>query len=118
MSPAIRICAGLFLVVFLYYVVKLVRKGRLRLRYSVMWMFLGVVALLVDAFPAILFWASDLIGFVSPSNLLLMVAVMVLLVVCLSLSVSVSRSVTAVKNLTQRVAILEKEIEVERAKRP
>ena len=111
MSPVIRICAALFLVVFLYYVLKLVRKGRLRLRYSVMWLFLGAVALLVDAFPAILYWTAGTIGFVAPSNLLLVVAVMVLLAVCLSLSVSVSRSASAVKNLTQRVAILEKEIE-------
>lgn len=106
-----RVLAALFLVVFLYYVVKLVRKGRLRLRYSVLWLFLGAAALLVDAFPNLLYWTSELIGFVTPSNLLLVVAVMVLLVVCLSLSVSVSRSVVAVKNLTQRVAILEKEIE-------
>lgn len=112
MSPVIRICAGLFLVFFLYYVVKLVRKGRLRLRYSVLWLFLGVLALIVDVFPSILYSLALLTGFIAPSNFLLTVAVMVLLTVCLSLSVSVSRSVSAVKNLTQRVAILEKEIEL------
>lgn len=111
MAPIIRICAGLFLVVFLYYVVKLVRKGRLRLRYSALWLFLGAAALVVDIFPGILYWASDLVGFFAPSNFMLCVAVMVLLTICLSLSVSVSRSVSAVKNLTQRIAILEKEIE-------
>ncbi len=106
-----RVLAALFLVVFLYYVVKLVRKGRLRLRYSVLWLFLGAAALLVDAFPNLLYWASGVIGFAAPSNLLLVVAVAVLLAICLSLSVSVSRSVVAIRNLTQRTAILEKEIE-------
>ena len=112
MSPVIRICAALFLVVFLYYVLKLVRKGRLRLRYSALWLFLGAIALLIDIFPGILYWLSALVGFITPSNFMLAVAVMVLLTICLSLSVSVSRSVSAVKNLTQRVAILEKEIEL------
>lgn len=110
MYPIMRILIAVVLVTFLYSVFRLISQGRLLLKYSLLWMLLCVVALVCDIFPGIVYWASDTIGFLSPSNFVLLVAVVLLLAVALSLSVAVSRAVVANKNLTQRMALLEHEI--------
>ena len=50
-------------------------------------------------------------GFVNPANFLFLGAIVLLLAISLSLSVAVSRHVLAIKSLTQRIALLEKELE-------
>lgn len=111
MNVVLRFGAALFFGVFLIYVLKLVSKGKLLLKYALLWMFLCAAALICDVWPEIIFAISGAVGFISPSNFVLLGAVVVLLAISLSLSVAVSRHVLAVKNLTQRVAILEKELE-------
>lgn len=110
MSVVIRISAAAFFLVFLIYVLGLVSKGKLQLKYSLLWMVLCIAILICDAFPVIPFWFSRMLGFITPSNFILIVAIAVLFAICLSLSIAVSRLVTAVKNLAQRVALLEKEL--------
>ena len=111
MNVVLRICAAIFFLGFLFYVLRLVSKGKLQLKYSLLWILLCIVILICDAFPGIIFWFSGLLGFITPSNFMFIVAIVLLLAICLSLSVAVSRLVIAVKNLAQRVAILEKELE-------
>lgn len=110
MYLVMRVLIAVVLVVFLYSVFRLISQGRLLLKYSLLWILLCIVALACDIFPSIVYWASDTIGFLSPSNFVLLVAVVLLLAVALSLSVAVSRAVVANKNLTQRMALLEHEI--------
>lgn len=107
----LRICAAVFFFGFLAYVLRLVSRGKLQLKYSLLWILLCVVILVCDAFPEIIFCFSELLGFITASNFMFIVAIVLLLAICLSLSIVVSRLVVAVKNLTQRVAILEKELE-------
>ena len=111
MSLAIRIILAVSSVIFLIYVLKLVAKGKLLLKYSLLWLVLGIILLLCAAFPGIVLSLSGLIGFVSPSNLVFLAAIGILLAVSLSLSVIASRQVIAIKNLTQRLALLESENE-------
>ena len=111
MNVVLRLGAALFFGGFLVYVLRLVSKGKLLLKYALLWMFLSVTALICDIWPQIIYAVSGAIGFISPSNFILLGAAMILLAISLSLSVAVSRHVLAVKNLTQRVAILEVELE-------
>ena len=111
MNVVLRLGAALFFGVFLVYVLKLVSKGKLLLKYALLWLFLCAAALICDVWPQIIYAVSCAIGFISPSNFVLLGAVVLLLAISLSMSVAVSRHVLAVKNLTQRVALLEKELE-------
>ena len=60
---------------------------------------------------SLFFIAPRLFGFVNPANFLFLGAIVLLLAISLSLSVAVSRHVLAIKSLTQRIALLEKELE-------
>ena len=108
MSMIIRVGAGVIFSGLFFYVVSLVGKGKLLLKYSLLWLCLCVVALLSVCFPELIYRISGCIGFISPSNFAFLVAVVLLLMISLSLS----RLVTACKNLTQRIAILENENDV------
>ena len=68
-------------------------------------------ALICDICPQIIYSCSTAIGFVNPANFLFLGAIVLLLAISLSLSVAVSRHVLAIKNLTHRIALLEKELE-------
>lgn len=114
MSIALRVLMVAISVVFIGFVVRLVGKGRLLLRYSLTWLALGLVCLLCSLFPEIVYAISGLVGFVTPSNFILVIGLLLLLVVALSLTAVVSRLSTANKNLVQRVALLEKTIEFSR----
>ena len=111
MSMIIRVGAGVIFSGLFFYVVSLVGKGKLLLKYSLLWLCLCVVALFSVCFPELIYRISDRIGFISPSNFAF-VAVVLLLMISLSLSIAISRLVTACKNLTQRIAILENENDV------
>lgn len=110
MYLVVRVLIAVVLLVFLYNVFRLISQGKLLLKYSLLWILLCVASLLCVAFPGIIYWASSTIGFLSPSNFVLLGAVVLLLAIVLSLSVAVSRAIVANKNLTQRLALLEQEL--------
>ena len=109
MNFFLRIGAAIFFGGFLVYVLRLVSKGKMLLKYSLLWILMCMAALLCDLFPQLIFYCSTAIGFVNPANFLFLGAIVLLLAI--SLSLSVSRHVLAIKSLTQRIALLEKELE-------
>lgn len=92
------------------YIVHLVKHDRLQLKYSLIWLGLGLSALISSIFPLPLFALGSFLGFMTPSNFVFACVVFFLLISCLALSSIVSKQATAIKNLTQRLAIVEREL--------
>lgn len=111
MSVVLRVLVAIIFVVFLICVLRLVSKDKLLLKYSLLWILLCVVCVICDLFPEIVYFASGILGFISPSNFIFLVSIALLLAISLSLSVAVSRLTIANKNLAQRIALLEKDLE-------
>ena len=111
MSVVLRLLVAAIFIVFLICVLRLVSKDKLLLKYSLLWILLCVVCVICDLFPEIVYFASGILGFISPSNFIFLVSIALLLAISLSLSVAVSRLTIANKNLVQRVALLEKDLE-------
>ena len=107
MSFAIRFGSALVFLFLLLYVCSLVSKGKLLLKYSLLWIFLCCLALLSLLLPDLVYCISNWLGFITASNFVLVIAIVLLLLISLSLS----RLVLAIKNLTQRIALLEKDLE-------
>lgn len=110
MGIALRVLIAVLFVVFLVCVLKLVSRDKLLLKYSLLWLLLFAIGLVGALLPEVVYWISGLTGFISPSNFIFLISIVLLLAISLSLSVAVSRATIAIKNLTQRVAILEKEL--------
>ena len=108
---ALKIIAVLACLAFMVMVCIQVSKGRLLLRYSLLWLTLALVTMLVSLFPEPVFAIASLFGFALPSNFVFFVALFFLLAICLSLSVVVSRQAVRMKNIIQSQALLEKRLE-------
>lgn len=98
--------AVLFVAVVLIFVFEMLRRQKIREKYAVLWIVIGVATLILAAFPDLLFWASHLVGVQVPSNLLFAIAVILLLGVTLHLSREVSESEDEIRALAEEVAIL------------
>ncbi|AEB07233.1 hypothetical protein Corgl_1127 [Coriobacterium glomerans PW2] len=102
-----QIAIAIVCLVLLVYVLHLVKHERLQLRYSLLWLMLTTLTLLCAIFPKPLFSMSTFFGFETASNFIYFVGLLFSLVIMLSLSSIVSKQSTSIKNLAQRVALLE-----------
>lgn len=96
--------------VLLIYVFFLVKKGKLQLRYALLWITLAFVILLCSLFPKGLFAVTHVFGFETPANFIFVVGFFFLLLIVLSLGVVASKQADSIKVLTQRLALLEHEL--------
>ena len=97
--------------VLLVFIVYLVQRKRLRLKYSLLWLALSLIAGLCALFPGPLFALAQLLGFETASNFIFVIGFFFLLAFCLSLSVIASRQTENIKTLIQELAILKQSTE-------
>ena len=96
---------------FLFWVFRLLRSQRLSLRDSLLWVVSTLVAAGLVLFPAVLVWASSLLGFQTPSNAVYGAAVLYLAVNVLFNTVAGSMNAARLRRLTQECALLRAELE-------
>jgi len=97
-------------VLILVVVIELLRRGHLRERHAMWWLFAGVLALIVGVFPSTLEWAATVIGIEVPLNLVLFVSIAILFLVCLQHSSELTVLEEKTRTLAERVALLELEL--------
>ncbi|SDQ79552.1 DUF2304 domain-containing protein [Microbacterium sp. cf332] len=95
-----------FSLALLVIVVRLLILRRIREKYAVLWLVLGVIVLVLGVFPGVLEAATDVLGVELPVNLLFATALAVLLGVALHLSWELSMSEDETRRLAEDVAIL------------
>lgn len=109
MSGSLKIVAICSCFLLFTYVIYLVRKDRLQLKYSLLWLAFGSVVLVLSLIPGPLFALARIFGFETASNFIFFTGFIFLILIALSLSAIVSKQAIAIKNLTQRIALIEAE---------
>ena len=94
-------------VAILIYVFEMLRRQKLREKYAVLWIIVGVGTLILSAFPQLLSGASRLLGIQVPANLLFIMTLLLLVGVCLHLSREQSMAEDEVRILAEELAILQ-----------
>ena len=89
------------------YIVDLLRRGRLRERHAVLWLFAALAALIVSIAPGILVSAADALGVDVPVNLMFFVAIVVLFLVSIQHSTELTKIEEQNRKLVETVALLE-----------
>lgn len=107
----LRLSALAVLVLFLVWVVGLIRRQRLSVRDSLVWLLTTLLAILVTLFPGILVAASRLVGIHVPANAFFAGGILYLAVNVLVSTLAISDNAARVRRLTQECAILRAEIE-------
>ncbi|GAB5077720.1 DUF2304 domain-containing protein [Arthrobacter sp. AD-310] len=97
---------SIVVVAILFFVFEMLRRQKLREKYAVLWIVIGIGTLLLSAFPSLLEKASGLIGIQVPANLLFIMTLVLLVGVCLHLSREQSQAEDEVRILCEEVALL------------
>jgi hypothetical protein len=101
---------SIVVVAILFFVFEMLRRQKLREKYAVLWIIIGLGTLLLSAFPALLESASRLVGIQVPANLLFIMTLVLLVGVCLHLSQEQSQAEDEVRILAEEIAILRQDL--------
>lgn len=97
--------------VTLILIVEMLRRRRMREKYAVLWLVIGVAVLAIGIFPGLLRTASDIVNVQVPANLLFFLAGIVLLLVSAHHSAELSQLEEETRTLAEEVALLRFELE-------
>lgn len=100
---------GTGLLIFLV-TLQLLRRGRIPVKFSILWFIVAVILLVVGIFPNFIVLISTRIGFISMSNMLVGILIFLLFAMCIALTVVVSGQATKITLLIQEVSMLKKKI--------
>lgn len=106
-----NLAAFLLALVIVALVVEMVRRKKLREKYAVLWLVVGIATLVLAAFPHLLNIVAALVGIQIPSNLLFAIGILMLLGVCLHLSWEISLVEDETRTLAEEVAILRTQLD-------
>ena len=109
-EPLLRILLLIGVAVYLFVILWLMKKQKLLVRYSIIWLFSAAVLALFAVFPYIVLVLRDLTKIVTPSNLIFMIAIAFLLLISLCLTSIVSGLSEKIKKLAQQNALLERRV--------
>ncbi|MBE5932754.1 MAG: DUF2304 domain-containing protein [Lachnospiraceae bacterium] len=93
------------------YVIRKIRKSKMKIESSISWFFFAFVIFLLSVFPNVIIAAADLIGVQSPTNLVYLIMIFITIGTTFSLSVKLSMQEHKINILTEEIAILRKQIE-------
>jgi hypothetical protein len=111
MEIRLQIIIALIVAIGIIYIVSLIRRNRLELKYALSWLIGSVLVLILDCFPNGMGLLAETLGIAMPVNMMFFFGFLFILVIILTLTVAVSIAASSVKRLTQKIALLEKRIE-------
>ena len=100
------VLAGLAIFVVIIYLVK---KGKLKEEYSWLWLLTGAVILLLVIWYDLLLFLTNLIGAVTATTTLFIFGIVFLMFITLHFAIKISSLSDQVKNLAQKMSLLEAE---------
>ncbi len=92
-------------------VLELIRRGRLKERYSLLWLFASIVLLLLSSSRGLLDALSHAVGIFYSPSVLFLIGFVFLLMITLHFSVVISGLTDKNKKLAQELAILKQQLE-------
>ena len=109
MSIVLRIVLIIASVLTTLYIMRKIRNSKAQIEDSIFWILLSLMLIVISIFPIIPTAVAHALGIVAPVNFLFLFMIFVLLVKVFSMSLKISALETRLKNLTQEIAIRDKE---------
>ena len=110
MTVQLRIILFVLILLTFALFVDQIKQKKLKLQYTLTWMLLLLFILIVTVFPRILGFVANIMGIALPINMIFFFGFLFTLVIIYRLTMAVSKQSEEIKFLTQKVALLEKEI--------
>lgn len=106
MSSSLRLWVFIVALIIILVIIQILRKGRVPIKYSLLWFVSASIIMLVAIFPNILSFVADIMGFKTISNMVVGVMLVILLFITMSLTIIVSGQNEKIKLLIQEMSIL------------
>ncbi len=87
-------------------IVALVRRRHLKAKYSLLWLSLGAVMVVIAAVPGLLDWTADRLGIWYQPTLLILLGLALLLLIAVHFSYELTRSENRTRELAEQLALL------------
>ena len=113
MNIILKIFLISFSSLFLLFVVGMVRKKHLELKYTLTWLAAAVVFVLIAVFDQIIPLLANLMSIKEPVNALFLIVFFFMLIILFTLSIAISKATERIRGLAQEIALLRKENEHE-----
>lgn len=110
MNEYLRIALLIGIAIYFICIFFLLKKNSLNLKYTLLWIFLGIVFLLVVIFPVILKAPMRMIGVVEWTNGLFALLLLILMIIDMSVTAIVSKLNERMRKLVQKCAMYEERI--------
>lgn len=116
MNSTLRVVLFFAIILYFFLVVHLLKKRRLDLKYTLLWLILGVVMIVFVAAPKLMTMISSLFGIAEDVNTLFLIAIAAITIILMALTSIVSGQKDAIRKLVQANGLLENRVrELEKA---
>lgn len=110
MDVRLQICLLMGCIITLISIISMIRKEALDLKYSLSWIIINLGILILCIFPQAINQIATLIGVATPINAVFFFGIVFQMLITFSLTVAQSRNSKKLKDLAQKVSLLEKQI--------
>lgn len=110
MSIYLRLVLSIIVIAYFIFVIRFLKKQILSLKYTLIWLFMGVVMGLLCIFPELLYLVTGCLGIKSPINGLFLIGIFLAFLISMSLTAIVSGQNDKIRRLAQENAMLEKQL--------
>lgn len=110
LNTTLRISLIIGILIYFYILFYLIKRKSLNLKYTLLWIFSGIVMFLITIFPGIMNFITNFLGIVDMTNGLFMVLIFCIILILMSITSIVSKMNEKNKELIQKCALLEKRV--------
>lgn len=100
-----------FSIIFILFILNLVRKNKLDEKYSILWLFFGIIILIVSIFPIIIEKIAFFFTVYYPPALMLLFAVLIIGAYIVHITMVITKQNKMIIKLTQELAIFKQDYE-------
>ncbi|WP_211750269.1 DUF2304 domain-containing protein [Paenibacillus sp. Marseille-Q4541] len=105
----ILIASSLFCVLLL---LNLLRRYRIDLKYSILWIIVGGILLILSLFPRLFDYITNILGIELPVNALFLLSIFGLICISFSATLEISKANNRIKDLTQEIGLMKRDMQV------
>lgn len=109
--PRFQIAAVIISAFFLLAVIELIRRNRLKEKYSILWLFSALFLLVFASWRRLLHWTAWVLQVKYPPSLIFVAAFLFLLLIVFHYSTVISKETERSRTMAQKIGLLEHKIE-------
>ena len=106
MTVNLMFLIALFTLFVIGFILFFIKKGKIKMKYAVLWIMMFSLLLLLLLFPNLLGWITVILGFEVPSNMIFSFLLGILVLINISLTGIVSSQDKKIRILIQEISLL------------